>query len=282
MVIRFGDVSEYLRDCIVSDIEFLQSQNPKKIDFERKFIKYFKEIESYNEWLYKQILGLFMADTYKILNVKRVDGFLTKEEMAAMDRYEGFDNEQAVLYLKINPNALITSFYNMSEFNDYDYFMKRSVLVDCIDKAEYLKNLSLYSVYDYLFYCQKYEVETLKAFYDDDMKDGYSEESSMLSLLNRINDLYVFDQKNYKELIVDLITRYYLMGKNKIINNDCLNFISYIEGHNPKDILKSLNDDDLMRNILIENFHYDGDINSLKINSDEKVLNKIKKIKEIK
>lgn len=281
MLIRYGDVSEQIRDYLVSDIEVLQFENPKKLDFERQFIKYFKKMEAYNEEMYKQILGLMLADGYKLLNAKRQDGFATKEEIKILEKYEQFDNEQAVLFLKINPAALFINFYSMSEFNDYDYFMKRSLLVDCRSKIDYLKKLSVYTVYDYLFYCQKYGVETLKTIFDDDMQEGYSEESSMLSLLNTINDLYVFDRKNYKELMSDLVTRYYLMGKNEIIKEDCSKYISYIEGHNPKDILDSLNDDDVMRNVLIENFHYNGDINTLKINSDEKVLKKIKKIEEI-
>ena len=282
MTIRFGDISERLRDEIDNDIEILHFQNPKNSKFEKSIIRYFEKLERSDINLYNQVLGLLLADTYKLLNVKKIDKILTKNEKEKLEFYEEFNNDTAVSFLELNTNELITSVYNMSEFNSYDYFMKRSILADSKDKLGLLCKLSVFSIYDYLYYCQKYELETLKAIYNEDLNEGYSKNAIIGKLVNTINELATFDRENFKDIIIELLTNYYLLYQNNKIKKKHYNtLVPYMECNNAQDILNYLNDDRVKADILKSYINYDGDINLLEKNEEDKVFEKIKKIKEI-
>ena len=282
MTIRFGDISERLRDEIDNDIEILHFQNPKNSKFEKSIIRYFEKLERSDINLYNQVLGLLLADTYKLLNVKKIDKILTKNEKEKLEFYEEFNNDTAVSFLELNTNELITSVYNMSEFNSYDYFMKRSILADSKDKLGLLCKLSVFSIYDYLYYCQKYELETLKAIYNEDLNEGYSKNAIISKLVNTINELATFDRENFKDIIIELLTNYYLLYQNNKIKKKHYNtLVPYMECNNAQDILNYLNDDRVKADILKSYINYDGDINLLEKNEEDKVFEKIKKIKEI-
>lgn len=282
MTIRFGDISERLRDEIDNDIEILHFQNPKNSKFEKSIIRYFEKLERSDINLYNQVLGLLLADTYKLLNVKKIDKILTKNEKEKLEFYEEFNNDTAVSFLELNTNELITSVYNMSEFNSYDYFMKRSILADSKDKLGFLCKLSVFSIYDYLYYCQKYELETLKAIYNEDLNEGYSKNAIISKLVNIINELATFDRENFKDIIIELLTNYYLLYQNNKIKKKHYNtLVPYMKCNNAQDILNYLNDDRVKADILKSYINYDGDINLLEKNEEDKVFEKIKKIKEI-
>lgn len=282
MVVRFGNLSERLRDRIDSDIEILSLKNPQKKKFEKTFMNYFRKLEMEDRKTYNQILGLLVADTYKLLNVKKIDGLLTKEEIGTIEFYENFNNSTAVAYLEMHPNELLGAFYHMSEFNTFDYFMKRSVLVDSKDKAKFLCKLSLFSIYDYLYYCQKYELETLKAIYNEDVSEGYSKKMVIGKLVNTINELFTFDRENYKDIMIDLLTKYYLLDKNNLVKKNHYNtLVPYMECNDTQAILNYLTDDKIMFDVLKTYIDFDGDFSSLKVNNDDMTIQKIKKLKEI-
>ena len=124
MIVRYGNYSEKVRDKLDTDMEILHFQYHTKSKLKRAILNYFESIKEQDINCYCNILGMVLSDTYKLLNIKNKDGLATLEDKNLLEYYEGFNNKTAVSYFNINPEELILSCYNMSEFNSYDYFMK--------------------------------------------------------------------------------------------------------------------------------------------------------------
>ena len=282
MVIRFGNFSELLRYGIENDVEKIFNEHKQHKAFEKALLKYFENMERVNIKFYRQILGLMMADAYKLLNVKRVDKIIEKDEIKLLNLYEEFDNKTAVSYLKLNKSELVDCFYDMNEFSSYDYFMKRSLLVDSKKYIKYLCELSCFSIYDFLYYCQNYDLDIFKAIYFSDMSEGYPKDMALSRIVDTINELYVFDKDNFKDVMIELLSKSYILYKNNLVNNKIYSkLVSYMNSNNIVDVLNYLNNDKNLADVVESYINFDGDIKKLQINNDDKILKKIKEIREI-
>ena len=273
MVVRYGDFSEKIREYLQDDISIMHTKYYNSSVLRKEIIKYFDKMEKYNEHLYRNILGLLVADTYKVLKVENKNDGSGREELEFM---ESFTPNLLVSYVRVNPDALLSSIYYLGEFDSYDYFTKRTILNDMKDKRRFLYDLSIFSVYDYLYYCQRYEMGTLRAIYDADLDEGIPEEYCLDRIVETIDYLYMYDKENYKEVMIDLLTKYYMIAKKSNIDDNKLD----LDHNDILEVLKLLNNDQNLSDVLKVYVNFDGDINSLQLDNN-KILKKINEIKEI-
>lgn len=282
MTVRYGNFSELVRFGLESDVEQIFNDNRQHKEFEKALIKYFKNMENISIRFYRQVLGLMLSDAYKLLNVKRLDKFIDSNELRILKYYEEFNNRTAVSYLELNKCELVDCFYDMNEFNSYDYFMKRSILKDSKKQIKYLCELSVFSIYDFLYYCQNYDLDIFKAIYLSDMNEGYPKDMVIDKIVSTINELYVFDKDNFKDVMIDLLSRFYLLYQNNLLkDNTCNDLMLCMNSSNIIDVLNYLNDDRNLSDVVQSYINFDGDIKALKVDDDDKILKKIKEIREI-
>lgn len=283
MVIRFSDISEQYRNIIDSKSELFWTSNQNEKRYEKALWRYFKDIKDDNEKLYNQLMGLVISDDYKMLYNNLVESCLLNDHMQILELYRTLEIEEIINYYENEePELLVMAVGNLSEFNCNDYFGKREILIKCNQERKKLYELSPFCVLDYLYYCNIYDIETLKSIFLDLKDEGYSRKKSLESLADTVNQLFFCDTQNYLSLTSDMLYKYYILRKNNYFDSDKYNIMSYLEQEEEKDILNYIKDSKVIEDIIIKSICYDVNSNKIKIDQrDEKTIQKIKSIKEI-
>ena len=282
MKIWYSNLSEQYRNLIDSKSELLWNDNPSEKEFEKAIWRYFKDIRNSDEVLYLQLMGMVIADDYKMLYKELVESFLTSEQMEQLDFYRNADSMEIIDYYESEPDLLPMAIGSLSDFNCYDFFDKRRILKLCNGERDKLHELSPYCALDYLYYCKPYDIEEYKNMFLDLRQDGYSQKKSIDTLTDTTQQLLMCDTENYVELVSDMLYKFYLLRKNNYFKKDKYNLIPYLEQEEERDILNYIKDSKIIEDVIRKSICYDVNSDKLKINKcDEKAIQKIKSIKEI-
>lgn len=298
MTIRFGDIIEQLRMRVIKDIEYILDNSQTSVQCNRAILHYFYALRSSNYQLYKNIVGLMASDHYKIINELKRAKSIGKEDFPYMKLYETVLNQdELICVIEKEPTILLEILYCMKEFNDSNYFENRYSYLLCKDKLDILRKLSPYSVLDYLYYCQKYDMNTLKIIYDEQVETYddndttiNAKDAAIETLISTLEILFETDIDNYRDLMSELLANYYMIGKKqmqsnkKIVERDYLaENLQLIENNDIIDVLNRLKQKDckflievLRRNI--NNYDENASINT----DNEREQKTLKKINDIK
>lgn len=288
MIVRFDNFTEMLRISIDNDIDMLHTKyNDEELD--EMIIRYFKNMKKRNFNRYSQIVGLMACDQYKNFLIQQKESNLEDYQIERINVYEElYSHDDVLKFIEDDPNNYISLCYEMSEFNNLDYFLKRSVLLGCKYNIETLNKLSFLNVLDYGYYCQKYTVDMFKYLYDEEIKKNFNTNDTILSLNETLENLFLFDIQNYKELIADLLVKYYVLVKSLLrerfdISGYSLYILSILEKCDDIDILNNVSKETMACEILEKclesnkNFSIDG----FQDENSQKTIKKILAIKEI-
>ena len=291
-MVRFSNVIEDIRTMVISNIEYIIDNCQTGVQINRAILYYFYMMRNNNYKLYKNVIGLIASDHYKMINDLRKFDIDLEEDYLYLDLYESISNQDELIYIiEEDPAMILEIITYMNEFNSLDYFEKRESYLNCKDNLNVLFKLSPYSILDYLYYCQKYDFNILKAIYKEQVEIFNSKDDAINSLITTMEELFMTDLENYKELVVELLSNYYMVGKNQLRCNQnivkreyLVKNIRLIENGDIVDILNRLNEHDykflievLRRNLngYNENIHFnDNDL-------EKKTLKKIYDIKKI-
>lgn len=295
MTIRFGDMIEQIRNNIINHIEYITNNCMIDEQNNKAILYYFYKMRSYNYDLYKNIIGLLASDHYKIINYLQLSNQGVKEDDTYITLYESLSSQdELVTLIEEEPFIILEIINYINEFSSYDYFEKRQIYLKCKDKLDVLINLSPYSALDYLYYCQKYDINILKIIYKEQLEIYDNDKNIAINnLIATLEELFNIDVDNYKELMSDLLRQYYIIGKKqlnsskKVVKKDYLSKnIRLIENIDIIDIFNRLLSKDckLLIEVLRRNLNNkDEDIYSYQSSElEQKTLRKIKDIKKIK
>lgn len=220
MTIRFIDLVEEIRSCVNSDMEYIFNNSLTSEHMNRTFLYYFYMLKKTNYQLYKNIVGLIASDHYKVLKDLSCSGEITNEDFYYIDLYENLlDQDELISIIEEEPAIMLELIYCANEFNDCDYFEKRKYYLNCKDKLDVLIKLSPFGLFDYLYYCQKYDISMLREIYNEQLAMYNDKDEAINTLIFNLEELFRMDIDNYKELVADLLDNYYLIGK-KQLNSD--------------------------------------------------------------
>lgn len=295
MTIRFGDMIEQIRNNIINHIEYITNNCMIDEQNNKAILYYFYKMRSYNYDLYKNIIGLLASDHYKIINYLQLSNQGVKEDDTYITLYESLSSQdELVTLIEEEPFIILEIINYINEFSSYDYFEKRQIYLKCKDKLDVLINLSPYSALDYLYYCQKYDINILKIIYKEQLEIYDNDKNIAINnLIATLEELFNIDVDNYKELMSDLLRQYYIIGKKqlnsskKVVKKDYLSKnIRLIENIDIIDIFNRLLSKDckLLIEVLRRNLNNkDEDIYSYQSSElEQKTLRKIKDIKKLK
>lgn len=257
MVVEFSDYVEKLRNNIEGDINnlFLVSHESQ----ENLIKNYFEELKSKDYELYEQTMGLLVSDHIKILNDREKSKNITDYELDMLNLYKRLNsNSDALDFVSNDCQILNMLFYAMIDFNYYDYFYKREIWLNSKDELSRLSKLSSLNTMDYLYYCQKFNLDLLRKKYNE-FKTNYSIDHSMNEVIRIINKLNISDVENYYDLISELLMSYYITQKGNKILKGCQNrfgqinpsnIIRIIETEDNKSLLNDIKNDEFLIKIL--------------------------------
>lgn len=289
MFIRFGDYTEQIRnylDNIVDDMcsGLCAEKQDEIID------DYFNDLKEKNYTFYQYLIGMLFTDHYKLLRISEKYDDLDEDDEIFLKLYNDFYSLDDILnYVEEYPNALASFLYNMSEFNSYNYFEKREAWLSCKDELDFLKKFSPLNIFDYLYYCQKYNIAMLKSIYDDYTKIDKSLVGSFETIKSTLNELGLIDEDNYFELASDLLTLYYAITKDEFetVNDNKRRsklspIIKKIEDGNYSEILSYMDNDKFLDEILMQVFTNENRELSQDFDDDDTYNETLKKLKSIK
>ena len=289
MVVRFDNFIETVRNHIEENIEFIHDNSKNSEALDNNIYKYFSLLKDKSYSYYSQILGLVASDHYKILYDKQKRSNISEEEQNMLNVYDDlYDNDSIVNFFEQNFELFEYALYEMSDFNSYDYFTKREILLNCKDELPKLGSFSFFNLFDYLYYCQKYSPELLKTIYKEYLNGGGSKKDAISSLISTLNQIYISDTDNYVEVISDLLVEYYKISKYQTQNDKHpikyrkLNkTVRFLEKNDIVQILNKLNDDDVISEILKRIINFNDDVPYHINEIDDKTIKKLIQIKEI-
>lgn len=288
MIVRFDNFTEMLRVSIENDIDMLHIRyKGEKLD--EMIIRYFKDMKKRNFDRYSQVVGLMACDQYKNFLIQQKESNLEDYQIERINSYEElYSHDDVLKFIEDDPNNYISLCYEMSDFNNLDYFLKRHMLLECKDNVATLNKLSLLNVLDYGYYCQKYTVDMFKYLYDEKINKNFNINDTILSLNETLKNLFSSDIQNYKELIADLLVKYYVLVKSLLkvrINPSSysLYILSMLEACNDIDILNNVSKENMACEILEKCLNSDKNfsIDSFQDENSQKTIKKILAIKEI-
>ena len=292
MTIKFGNVTENIRNSFINNIELIMNYCQTKEQSNRIILYYFYYIRCADYNLYKNIIGLIASDHYKIINEFMMQNVgIIEDDFYYLKLYESISNQDELISIIENdPSMILEIICYMNDFNCYDYFEKRRCYLRCKDKIEILSKLSPYSVFDYLYYCQKYDANIIKTIYNEQLEIYNDKDYAINTLITTIEELFDNDLSNYSYLMSELLINYYIIGKKQIksdktiVKRDYLSKnLRLIENSDIIDILNRLKSDDykFLIEVLRRNINnYDENVS---INTDnEREQKTLKKINDIK
>lgn len=167
MLIRVKDDTEQIRNDLDDTIDTMcKGLSEKKQD--EIIESYFNELKENNYSFYEQLIGMMLADHYKLMKLSEKYNDMDDEDKLFLNLYDDLHDINDVLnYMEEYPEAIFPFVYSTKEFNSYSYFEKREAWLACKDELPFLMRMSPLNTLDYLYYCQKYSVETFKTIYDD-------------------------------------------------------------------------------------------------------------------
>ena len=168
MTIRFGDIIEQLRMRVIKDIEYILDNSQTSVQSDKAILYYFYMLRQNNNKLYKNIIGLIAGEHYKIIKEYSILDKSKDEDELFINLYESLLNQdELIAIIEEEPAIIISILSYMNEFECYDYFEKRQCYLINKNNLDTLFKLSPCSVLDYLYYCQKYDMNTLKIIYEE-------------------------------------------------------------------------------------------------------------------
>lgn len=289
MFIRFEDYTEQIRnyfDNIVNNMcrGLCTEKQDEIID------SYFNRLKEKNYTFYQYLIGMMFTDHYKLLRLSEKYDDFDEDDEIFLDLYNGFYSLDDVLnYVEEYPDALASFLYNMSEFNGYDYFEKREAWLSCKDELEFLNKISPLNIFDYLYYCQKYNIDMLKSIYDDYTSKNKLLIGSFETIKSTLNKLSVVDEDNYYEITSDLLTLYYVIIKDEFENVDDDNrrsklspMIKKIEDGNYNEILSYMDNGKFLDEVLMQVFTNKNRESSQDFEVNDTYNETLEKLKSIK
>lgn len=298
MTIRFGDIIEQLRMRVIKDIEYILDNSQTSVQSDKAILYYFYLMRQSNNKLYKNIIGLIASEHYKIIKEYSILGKSIDEDELFINLYESLSNQDELITIIEEEPAIIINILNyMNEFECYDYFEKRQCYLNNKSNLDTLFKLSPCSVLDYLYYCQKYDVNTLKIIYDEQVETYddndttiNAKDAAIYTLISTLESLFENDIDNYKDLMSELLANYYMIGKKQMQSNKKIVKREYlaknlrlIENNDIIDVLNRLKRKDckFLIEVLRRNINnYDENVS---INTDnEREQKTLKKINDIK
>ena len=291
MTIRFGDIIEQLRMRVIKDIEYILDNSQTSVQSDKAILYYFYMLRQNNNKLYKNIIGLIAGEHYKIIKEYSILDKSTDEDELFINLYESLLNQdELIAIIEEEPSY-------MNEFECYDYFEKRQCYLNNKSNLDTLFKLSPCSVLDYLYYCQKYDMNTLKIIYDEQVETyDYNDttidakDAAIYTIISTLEILFETDIDNYKDLMSELLANYYMIGKKQMQSNKKIVKKEYlaknlrlIENSDIIDVLNRLKQKDckFLIEVLRRNINnYDENISiNLDNEREQKTLKKINDIK---
>jgi len=291
MVVRFSDVNGKFRSYITELVEYVDDKTITVSELNNALIVCLNQLKNNNYDLYTELVGLMASDHYKQLIDKKYYSMLTEDDKEKLQIYEDlYDQAAAVDLYENNEYLLIEALLEMYTFNTSDYFYKRQLLLRFKDNFSELSKFSNLNIYDYLYYCQKYNVEILKNIYDGFIENGLTKTDGINNLISTINELGMTDIQNYVEIISELLILYYNISTYELANDkhiDKLNIlkknIMRIEKAQARELLYKFNDDKFASEILHRIINFKSRDVDLKQSSDvyDHTVKKLESIKRI-
>lgn len=293
MIIKFIDLVEEIRSNISNDMEYIFNNSLTSEHMNRAVLYYFYMLSKSNYGFYKNVVGLIASDHYKILKNSNYNDELNDEAFYFINLYESISSQDELIsIIEEEPFVLLELLHWTSEFNNCDYFEKRKYYLNCKDKLDVLIKLSSFSTLDFLYHCQKYDMNTIKSIYKEQLNMYNDKDEAINTLIFNLEELFRSDINNYKELVADLLDNYYLIGKRQLSSDKKITKRRYlskniklIENEDIVDILNKLRDKDCKFFIEILRRILNNDDEQLNINDNDslqqKTLRKIKDIKQI-
>lgn len=289
MIVRFANVTEKFRYSMNEVIEYINDNTNTVSELNDCLIKCLMHIKNNNYELYTELIGLLASDHYKQLIDKKFYSMLTENDEEKLQLYEELYDQDALIDLyDNNENLLVEALLEMYNFNFCDYFYKRQVMLRFKDDFSVLRRFSNLNVYDYLYYCQKYNIEILESIYKDSTQNGLSKNESINLLVDTLDELGMVDIQNYVDLVSELLLLYYNISKYELDNYkhiDKLNILKKnilrLEKAHGRDLIQKFNDNKFVSEVLhrIINFNF-NDVEFT--NNDEVYKHTIKKLESIK
>lgn len=298
MTIRFGDIIEQLRMRVIKDIEYILVNSQTSVQSDKAILYYFYMLRQNNNKLYKNIIGLIASDHYKMIKEYSILDKSIDEDELFINLYESLSSQdELIAIIEEEPAIIISILSYMNEFECYDYFEKRQCYLNNKSNLDTLFKLSPCSVLDYLYYCQKYDMNTLKIIYDEQVETyDYNDttidakDAAIYTIISTLEILFETDIDNYKDLMSELLANYYMIGKKQMQSNKKIVKKEYlaknlrlIENSDIIDVLNRLKQKDckFLIEVLRRNINnYDENISiNLDNEREQKTLKKINDIK---
>ena len=279
-------------------MEYILDNSQTSVQSDKAILYYFYMLRQNNNKLYKNIIGLIAGEHYKIIKEYSILDKLTDEDELFINLYESLLNQdELIAIIEEEPAIIISILSYMKEFECYDYFEKRQCYLNNKSNLDILFKLSPCSVLDYLYYCQKYNMNTLKIIYDEQV-ETYDDNDTIINakdaaietLISTLEILFETDIDNYRDLMSELLANYYMIGKKQMQSNKKIVKKEYlaknlrlIENNDIIDVLNRLKQKDckFLIEVLRRNINnYDENI-SINLDNDreQKTLKKINDIK---
>lgn len=291
MVIRFENFTDEIRCELENIVEYIHNNSKTEEETDNKIMILFNYLKQKNYYIYSQITGLLVSDHYKQLLDKNNLEMLNEIEQNQLDLYsELYDNEDVVNFIESNPEILTQLLYEMSEFNFNDYFVKREMILKNKDNFNTLKKFSVFNIFDYLYYCQKYNFEIFKTIYNDYIQNGSTKEEAINVLIATLDELGISDQENYLEILSELLIMYYMISKYELSNfkhiqkENILNkAVNTLEKTQIREIIQKFDNDKFVYEIIKRILNFDNKtINGIiQDKKYEQTINKLESIKRL-
>lgn len=289
MAVRFINLNEAFRYQFNDAIDYINDHTATVDELSDVLLQCLFGLKKDNYELYKNLLGLVASDHYKQLIDRKICLMPNEYDEEKIKIYEDlYDQEDIITLYENNDNLLIEALLEMYNFNSYGYFYQRQIMLRFKDNFSQLKKFSFFNIYDYLYYCQNYNIDIFKHIYNDNINQGVSKKESIDILIDTLNELGIVDIQNYVDLISDLLLLYYNIIKYEIDNYrhiDKLNMLKknllHLEKSDVRDLIKRFNNDKFVSEVLhrIINFR----LNNIQLNStDEVYRHTVKKLESIK
>lgn len=218
--IRCSNYIEEVRRKLEEAIEKIDAMSNTAAGYHLGIIKYFECLREEDYDAYTQLIGLAISDHYKLLYCKKQKSILNEEDRQNLELYsELYDNEDIINLIEDEQIFILNAINGLLDFDAMDYFNKRETLIECKPIMGQLVRFSSLNIYDLLYYNPKpYNIGTFKMIYEDCLNDNDTKEEAIESLICTLDEIYIASdgQREYFEIISELLTTYYIIGKYEL------------------------------------------------------------------
>lgn len=287
MEVVIKNLADIIREKIVHVTSLIDDKYISSKEADCKIYEYFNALRKRNNVYYKNVVGLLASDHYKILLTSLDYRALDEEDKSYLDLYEEISDISSII--EDNPEMLDILISKSYEFLSYDYFSKREILFRCMDKSSKLNELSCFNKYDYMYYCCKYNVGTIKEVYNACKINGIDKNTIIKLFIKELNKLYLSDSDNYFEFISEIFIMYYKIGVYELKHDKMIpkpsrinKAIKLLKKQDIDTIIHKTSDDCFMEEVFLRiiNFNNRYIDNDYLNDEDMSVVKKLSKIKE--